>query len=253
MYFFKKIIARFFYPLPLCLLMLISGTLLLWLSKKKRTAKFFITAGTVLLLIFSYGLPSNILLKPLESKYPPIHKVQSKKVKWIVVLGGKVVPDPNVPVTSQVAETSLHRLLEAIRLHKELPSSKIILTGGSFPPEVPASEVMAHLVQVIGLSRSVLVLETESRDTKDQARFVKEIVKNEKFFLVTSASHMPRSVALFEKLGMSPIPAPTNHLVMKSPNRHFFPPLPSSYNLYKARIAIHEYIGLVWARLRGQA
>ena len=252
MFWFKKIVARFFYPFPLCLLLLLLGTLLLWRKKQQRMGKLFVTVGTILLVFFSYGFPSSVLLKPLESKYPPVHSVEDKHIKWIVVLSGKVVSDPEVPITSQVAEPSLARLIEAIRIHKELPGSKLMLTGGSYTGQIPASEVMARLAQILGVSRNDLVLEVESRDTKDQALLVQEIVKEDKFILVTSASHMVRSIALFKKLGMSPIPAPTNHLVMKSQDKRFRVPLPSSYNLYKARVAIHEYLGLIWAKLRGQ-
>jgi len=77
-------------------------------------------------------------------------------------------------------------------------------------------------------------------------------VGNEKFILVTSASHMPRSMALFEKLDMQPIPAPTDYGVRKrqgvSPGMFF----PSADNLRKAEKAFHEYLGLAWGKIRGQ-
>ena len=104
----------------------------------------------------------------------------------------------------------------------------------------------------LGLDRSDLVLEEESKDTKDEARLVKHIVKKDRFILVTAASHMPRSMALFRKQGMNPIPAPTEHLVKKrqkvSPGLFF----PGASNLRKVERAFHEYLGLVWGKIRGQ-
>jgi uncharacterized SAM-binding protein YcdF (DUF218 family) len=95
-------------------------------------------------------------------------------------------------------------------------------------------------------------LESSSKDTKDEARLIKDMVGNESFFLVTSASHMPRSVALFKKEGMNPIPAPTDHRIKErqrlSPGMFF----PWAGNLIKAELAVHEYLGLGWAKIRNQ-
>jgi len=69
--------------------------------------------------------------------------------------------------------------------------------------------------------------------------------------LVTSASHMPRSMILFKKLGMHPIPAPTEYQVKgrrgTSPKRFY----PTADGLMKAERAFYEYIGLVWTKMRG--
>ncbi|MEE9555831.1 MAG: ElyC/SanA/YdcF family protein, partial [Candidatus Adiutricales bacterium] len=89
--------------------------------------------------------------------------------------------------------------------------------------------------------------------TKDQARIIKKIVGSERVILVTSASHMPRSMALFEKQGMRPIPAPTNFLAVKrSEKRKLKDFLPTAGAAFKTERAFHEYLGLAWAKIRGQ-
>ncbi len=75
--------------------------------------------------------------------------------------------------------------------------------------------VMAGVANVMGIGGNRLVLEELSKDTKDQARLIHKIVGDERFILITSASHMPRSMALFQKLGMKPIPAPADYSVKK--------------------------------------
>jgi len=250
MFLFKKIISPFFYPLPLALAVILTGIVFLWLSRKQRVGKIMVTAGSLLILLFSSSFFSNILLKPLESRYPPITGANLENIKWILVLSGGYSSDPSISITSQLSDSALPRLIEGIRLHKSLPRTKLILTGGGFP--VPESKIMAKLAEALGVSQDALVLESKSKDTKDQARYVKEIVGDDRFVLITSAYHMPRSMALFRKLGMSPIPAPTDHLVKKDYNKRLRVPLPSSFNLYKAKLAIHEYLGLVWAKFRGQ-
>jgi uncharacterized SAM-binding protein YcdF (DUF218 family) len=78
------------------------------------------------------------------------------------------------------------------------------------------------------------------------------MIGKEPFFLVTSASHMPRAVALFKKLGMKPIPAPTGHLAKRprgrNPQRYF----PSPEGLHKSQRLVYETLGMIWAKFRGQ-
>jgi uncharacterized SAM-binding protein YcdF (DUF218 family) len=76
------------------------------------------------------------------------------------------------------------------------------------------------------------------------------MVGQDSFFLVTSAYHLPRAMALFQKQGLTPIAAPAGHLVRQAPNWSpgFFP---RSGGLHNMEIALHEYLGLAWARLLG--
>jgi len=104
----------------------------------------------------------------------------------------------------------------------------------------------------LGLDDKELVLELKSNDTKDQAKFIHNIVGNDKFILVTTASHMPRSVALFKSNGMRPIPAPIGYRVKQiqkiSPTMFF----PSSKGIDKMERVVYEYTGTAWATLWGQ-
>ena len=82
---------------------------------------------------------------------------------------------------------------------------------------------------------------------------IEPIVGQDRFLLVTSASHMPRSMALFEKRGMQPIAAPADHQVLKT---HGFAPdmlFPGADGIHAAERAVWEYLGLVWAKIRGHA
>ena len=169
------------------------------------------------------GIP-NVLIKQLESKYPPLCLTvisdtavsnDISSVKCIVVLGGGHISDPKIPITSQISGATLVRLIEGIRLHKKIPGSKIILSEGKVFDVAAGSEAMAEVAKAIGISQEDLILESESKDTADEARIIKPMIGDDKFILVTSAVHMPRSVAMFERLGMHPIPAPTDYLVIE--------------------------------------
>lgn len=249
----KKIVSPLLYPLPLCIEILLLGVIVLWFSRKQKTGKVVISLGVALLAALSYDAVSDVLLRPLEYQYDsPGNLEEISDVKWVVVLGGGHISDSRVPITSQISGTSLVRLIEGIRLHRLLPGSKLILSGGGGFDPVPNANIMADVAMAIGVEKKDLILEPVAQDTRGNARLIQKIVGGDRFILVTSASHMPRAVALFKKLGMRPVPAPTGHQVKErqemSPAMFF----PSPDNLRRAEIAFHEYLGSVWARIRGQ-
>jgi len=250
MFLLKKIIAPLFYPLSLCLGVLLAGMFLLWFTRRQRAGKIMVCLGIVLLALFSYAPLPDIALRSLECRYAPLIDVsQFSDVKWVVVLGGGHNSDSELPATSQLSESSLSRLVEGVRIHRLLPESRLVLSGGAVFDPVSEAEVMARAAGVMGIEGDRIVLEELSRDTGDQARLVREIVGDERFVLVTSASHMPRSMALFRKSDMQPIPAPTDYRVKKrqrlSPGVFF----PNADSLRKMEMVFHEYLGLCWTAL----
>jgi uncharacterized SAM-binding protein YcdF (DUF218 family) len=89
MFLFKKIVAPLFFPVPLCLEILLLGLFLLWFTKKQKAGKIIVSIGVGLIILFSYGTFQDILLRSLENKYPPLINLQKvDDVKWVVVLGG---------------------------------------------------------------------------------------------------------------------------------------------------------------------
>jgi len=254
MFLLKKTIGTAFMPLSICIELMLIGAVVRWGTKKRKLGSLLIASGVVLLVGFSFGPLPNLLLLPLESSYPPLTDMSAHDgVETIVILGGGHVPDLRLTPNSRLSYASLSRLAEGIRLHRLLPGSRIVVSGGSLSGNVPIAETMAKAAASLGVHESDILLNTRSRDTKDEAIHVKQIVKESEFILVTSAAHMPRAVALFQKLGMEPIPAPTDFLVKEAQNRiwptEFFP---DTHNLVKAESALHEYLGLTWAWLRGQ-
>jgi uncharacterized SAM-binding protein YcdF (DUF218 family) len=112
---------------------------------------------------------------------------------------------------------------------------------------------MARVATILKIDRNDIILETSSQDTKDEALKIKKVVGSDRFVMVTSASHMPRAMALFQKQGMNPIPAPTDFWV-KTSQQGIHPGsfYPRADGLRKMERVMHEYLGLVWAKLRGQ-
>ena len=216
----------------------------------------------IFLLLCSYEGISGRILQTLESQYSQLDLAQVisqgnevldiHAVKWIVVLAGGVAGDSTLPIQLQISHYSRVRLLEGIRLHRLLPGSKIILTGGIGFDGSPMATTLSRVAEELGVAKSDMVLEVESRDTKDHPLYIRHLVKEELFILVTSAFHMPRAMKLFVKQGLTPIPAPAGSW---KPAKDFFSPenlFPSASGLRLAELTAHEYMGLSWAWVRGQ-
>ncbi len=249
MFILKKIVSRFLFPLPLSLEILLVGLYLLWFTRKQRAGKALVTSGTLLLAGLSYFFTANGLLRQLEHRYPPFVLASHAEVStpggcFIVVLGGYANYDPAVPTTSRISGAQMVHLAEGLRLHRELPSSKLILSGYA-----GSADGMSKVAQALGVSRQDILEVTEPRDTEEETRRIAPLVGQSPFILVTSAAHMPRAMGLFRKLGMAPLAAPTDYLAPQ----HVLEPddlFPNAYELFKSQIAFYEYLGLAWAELR---
>lgn len=253
----KKIISPFFYPLTLCMILMICGLFLLWFTKRQKMGKILVSMGVIITAMLSYGAISDSILRPLEKTFPPLMMETPSgtipfdhPVRWIVVLGGGHTSDPGLPVTSQISFDSLARLTEAVRIYRSLPEAKLILSGGAIFDPVSEAEVYYKTARIMDIPSRNLILCGQARDTEEEAQVIQDRVGRDPFILVTSALHMPRAVALFKKRGMNPIPAPAAHRVKaRSGNipEDFFP---SAEDLHKMQLFVHEYLGILWLKFR---
>ncbi|MBU1055189.1 MAG: YdcF family protein [Proteobacteria bacterium] len=252
MFLLKKIAGLLLSPLTVCISFLVLGLLLLLIKKKEKIGKFIIMAGVISMIFMSFNVLPDKILGNLERKYKPLLNMNSiSEIRWVVVLGGGCSADSTLPVISRLSHHSLFRLVEGISIHNKIPKSKIIFSGGSAFDSVPESKVMANAALELGVDSNKIILESESLDTESQALFIKKIIGDDKFILVTSAFHMQRSMAIFQKAGMNPIPAPVGHLVKKAERINPFMYFPDSTEIKKLDLAVHEYLGLLWLKIRG--
>lgn len=256
MFLFKKIVSHFFFPLSVINILLVLGLLYLWSSRRKQLGKWLVTAGSVLLLILSYGIISNQVLGSLETAYPPLivpseesfprtHRLDS--VKWVIVLSGGGSINSALPLTSQLSHETIVRMVEGVCLVLAFPGRQLLVSGSE-----EEAKLMAELSQVLGVPKDRIAIESHSRDTKDQAKHIRPLIRDDPAILVTSASHMPRSMALFAKQGMFPIAAPVGHLVLPYEEMTLYDFFPDPRNLVRAERAVYEYLGIIWAWVRDQ-
>ncbi|UTJ07178.1 ElyC/SanA/YdcF family protein [Arcobacter roscoffensis] len=245
MFFLKKFIAAFLLPMPIALFMFALGVYFLFKNSytKAKIVLFFTISWLALL---SFQPISNAILQPLEDSHKAL--IQTPDVKYVLVLGNGHASNENLSITSQVNMIAQNRLNEGIKHFNKLKDAKLIVSGYGGYDKNPHAFMQQLLANALGIKSEYILRLDTPRDTKEEAIKAKEIIKDEKFILVTSASHMKRAMLLFKKQGLNPIAAPTNHLVHEEKG---FASYFSSRNLYKVEVAFHEYIGLLYSKIMG--
>jgi uncharacterized SAM-binding protein YcdF (DUF218 family) len=213
MFLFKKIVSQFFFPLTFSLMVCYFGLFLVLFSKfralqnrRQKIGLSLITFGLLLLTAFAYEPVANLLLSPLENAYPAFDKESVELTnpgydpKYIVVLGGGHSGEPSHNPLNRLSDASARRFMEGIRFSILYPEAKLLLSGGNAYGLQSNAELMSLASEFLGVSNNKIIIKDKSLDTKDEARFVNEIVGTDQFLLVTSASHMPRSLVLFASL-----------------------------------------------------
>ena len=115
---------------------------------------------------------------------------------------------------------------------------------------------MRAVAERLGVPKDRIIEETESRDTQDHPQKLKPLLGESPFLIVTSATHMPRSAALFKAAGYDPIFAPVDFLIWPTPGVYdpYRPGMliPRVFNLELTSTALHEIGGIAWSRWKGE-
>ena len=276
--FLSKLLPIFIYPLGLSsLLIAIALVSLLWRAKRSRNpsnvskaiglfksnrfAAIMLSIALVILFLSSNDLFSKALVRSLEWQYLPTGEIPQAEA--IVVLGGGTRPRIAPRPWYEVNEAG-DRILYGAWLYKNGKAPYLIVTGGRAEwfgeGGNPESEDMAAIAEMLGVPSNVIIQESQSFNTRDNAVNTRQILQKKginKILLVTSALHMPRSLEIFRKLGLETIPAPTDFLAVQNENSKgwsvLFDLLPNVDALKNTTNVIKEYIGLLVYQLVGWA
>ncbi|QIR14890.1 YdcF family protein [Shewanella aestuarii] len=257
MFLLKKIISQLFMPIPLTLLLLLVMVLLIRLSSRKlvRLAKLCFVMAILLLAGLSQSDVSYHLAKSLESQYPinssPIRGTSHNSAAqcWVLVLGSGHNENSNYTAVQQLSTTALARLTEGLRQLSLGGNCQLVVSGwsGGVMP-TPHAELMRQAAIELGVNPARIVAFPDAKDTVEEAISMYKLVGQHPFRLVTSATHMPRSMQIFESLGMQPQAAPTDFIARKS----YWWRLDAE-QLLTSQKSIHEYVGQLWITLKGVA
>ncbi len=216
-------------------------------------------ALTALALALLWGLTlepvRDALTRPLEYRYPPLDaRALPGGPLVIVLLGGGIYEDaPEYGGRDELGRHALMRTVYAADLARAtgLP---VYATGGQTltHASTPSGEIMRRWLIRLGVPARLAHAENAADNTWQNAAFVRRLLAASgvrRVVLVTSAWHMPRAVWCFERNGLRVIPAPTDYLSRRSDYdvRSWFP----SWGAFADSCdALHEYLGMLWYRLR---
>lgn len=229
-------------PLFIVLLLMIVAMVFSW---HILWAKRLLLCAVIVLFLFSTSFFPAYITKKLESVYPSITHYDPS-IKLIVVLSGGQADVDNLPADLVLNTATIKRLLTGIRIWKSIPDTILVLSGGGYGHQIPEAIFMQNLAVKCGIPEDDIQTETQSLNTQAQAHILKKTLKGQSFYLVTSAIHMPRSMALFKENGLHPIAAPADFTFYWQDERWQKRYIPNAHNLVYAEIAMHEILGLFY-------
>lgn len=173
-------------------------------NKAKRNRRLLAVA--VFMYLLSISVVSDNLVKPLEDRYtqPDLRELQHAQA-IVVLAGGGYDGVPDFDGVGQNSADSMNRLAMGLRLHRVLHVPVILSGGRIFDDTETEANNMYRFLKACGVEERFLIKEDRSRNTTENAVFTKQICQEKGFesvIVVTSAYHMPRSVVLFERVGM---------------------------------------------------
>lgn len=248
----SKILGFFALPSNILLLMGLVGALLLF-TRRRRLGRGLAIASLIGLAVAGWSPLGNWLMAGLEDRFPRWAGTQAPD--GIIVLGGAVSPDLSKLHGSAALNKSAERMTTIADLARRFPAARIVFSGGSgslFGGAAEADAVLP-LFESFGIARERVTLEGRARNTAENARFTKELVQpkpDERWLLVTSAYHMPRSMGVFRRHDFPVEAYPVDWRTGAGDSRAPFATL--SAGLARTDTAVHEWIGLLAYRLTGQ-
>ncbi|MBR0775929.1 YdcF family protein [Bradyrhizobium diazoefficiens] len=231
-------------------------SLLLMATRFAALGRKLAATTLVLLALAAFSPLGNLLLYPLESRFPPWDPSRGAP-DGIIVLGGSVDTDLSAAHRTPVVAHAADRLLAPADLARRFPNARIVFTGGSaslLSTEAREADYSAPILETAGIAKARLILERESRNTYENAIFTRQLVMpkpGERWLLVTSAFHMPRSMGIFRKAGFDVEAYPVDWRM--GGREDLFSFTNSALDGFgRTEVAMREWIGLVAYRLMGR-
>ncbi|MET3792676.1 YdcF family protein [Aquamicrobium terrae] len=242
-------------PVNLIGLLIVAG-ILLAIAGWRRLSLLLSFCAFLILAIGAWTSTGALLLHPLEDRFARPDPAPAQ-VAGIIVLGGGFEGGVNLVRGGYELNSSGDRFVEAAVLARRYPQARVVVTGGSGSLMLEGEgdgDTAPRLLTALGVEPGRLVLENRSRNTYENAVFTREMVDSkagETWLLVTSAFHMPRSVALFRKAGFDVVPWPADYRT--AGNEHVGLTQDNvADSLQNLTVAMREWIGLLAYWLSGR-
>lgn len=251
-----KVVGFFLVPSNIIVLSGIAGAALLWFGYL-RFATRLLVLGAALFAVCGFTPLGAALTLPLENRFP-VPSLTGRPPDGAVILAGMfslgISERRGVPELNGAAD----RITVIAGLARRFPGMRIVFSGGSgelFPGRVGEADVAKPLLADFGIDSGRLIFEGRSRDTSESAAMSKALADpkpGERWLLITSAIHMPRSVAAFRTAGFPVEPYPVDWTTGNNGDLLRLPPSVRA-GLFLVDNAVHEWIGLVAYRIAGRS
>jgi uncharacterized SAM-binding protein YcdF (DUF218 family) len=225
-------------------------------SRYARIGRGLLVASVLALALCGFSPLGRLLILPLEERFPPWDPARGTP-DGIVVLGGAIDPDLSAALGRPAFGRSGDRMVATAELARRYPNARIIFSGGNAnlvgDDSAKEADYGLAMLEDLGVARERLEAERLSRNTVENAEFVKRIAKpkqGERWLLVTSAYHMPRSIGLFRKAGFEVEAYPVDRRTSRFDVFQFSSV--STISLERTDTAMREWIGLLAYRLTGK-
>jgi len=233
---------------PLVLVILLAAGLALQ-RRRPRLGTSLILLATAALYVLSTPWVGGLLLKTLEIS-TPVSPAHLQSADAIVVLGGGRRTDEAEYGGDTLNSLSLERLRYAVRLHRAsgLP---LLVTGGKPGPGTLAEGRLMQQILQNEYALSPAWIEAASLTTWDNARLSAPLLKQagaRRIVLISHAWHLRRAVPLFEAQGLVVIPAGIQFSSTRVDS--VMDLLPTPVGLRDSTFALHEWLGILWYKLR---
>jgi uncharacterized SAM-binding protein YcdF (DUF218 family) len=222
---------------------------LLSVTRFARLGRKLMVVSLLLLALCGFSPLGSLLLYPLESRFPACDT--SRAPDGIVVLGGPIDADLSVSHDAPVIRSAADRIVTVAGLARRYPTARIVFTGGSpnlFANDAREADYAIQVFESLGIDKARLIMERRSRNTLENALFSKELATpkpGERWQLITSAYHMPRSVGLFRHAGFPVEACPVDWRVGKTFGETLSPPQVAGDGFSRTDTAVREWIGLL--------
>lgn len=247
----SKILDFLLSPLIWCLVVLLAGILL----RQKSYARKLIIASLIMFYFFSNSFIVDEFVR--LSERPMVREDTLGTYDAGIVLGGGMVTyDRNFE--RLVFQQNTDRVLQAQLLYRKGHIKKILLSSGSgslvFRDRLEAPMLKDYLIQS-GIPAQDILMDSTSDNTYqnavNSARILNDSLPGGKYLLITSALHMSRAQACFEKCGLHPQAFPVSKLTDKRRYDIGYLLVPEPYNLQTWEKLIHEWAGIIMYKLNG--
>jgi uncharacterized SAM-binding protein YcdF (DUF218 family) len=252
----SKILGFFAIPSNLVISVGLIGLLLLP-TRFARAGRALAFASLIVLAILGLSPVGNVLMIPLEDRFPRWEATRGAP-DGIIVLGGAISPDVSAARDEVALNEAAERLTVAVELARRYPTARIVFSGGSgalIYDEGAEAPFALRMLENLGIPRARILLEDRSRNTVENAIFSKALVQpkpGERWLLVTSAHHLPRAIGVFRKMGFPVEPYPVDWRTRGAPDA-LRPFATLGDGLRRSDTAVREWVGLAVYWLTGRS